>query len=80
MNHPAIAFISSLRRAWQNPGTPWAARLLLLAGIAYVLLPMDLVPDVIPVLGWLDDLAILPAAILLFRRWASRRAGFVARS
>lgn len=79
MNHPAINFITGIRRTWQDPRTPWAARLLLLAAIAYVLLPMDIVPDVIPVLGWLDDLAILPAAMLLFRRWSSRRASVVAR-
>lgn len=74
MTHPAITFLSNIRKAWQNPHTPWAARLLLLAGIAYVLIPMDLVPDVIPVIGWLDDMAILPAALFIFQRWTSRRA------
>lgn len=78
MTNPAIQFFANLRNTWHDSRTPWAARLLLLAGIAYVLMPVDLVPDVIPVFGWLDDLAILPAAVWVFQRWsARRRAGAV---
>ncbi|HJR55944.1 MAG TPA: DUF1232 domain-containing protein, partial [Rhizomicrobium sp.] len=45
--------------------TPWFPRLLALAIAAYALSPIDLIPDFIPVLGYLDDLIIVPLGILL---------------
>ncbi|MFT4268336.1 MAG: YkvA family protein [Xenophilus sp.] len=39
----------------RDPRSPIAAKLTALAAVLYVLSPVDLVPDVIPVLGWLDD-------------------------
>jgi uncharacterized membrane protein YkvA (DUF1232 family) len=42
-----------------NPKTPWYIRLLLLIPLAYVLFPIDFVADAIPILGQLDDLAVL---------------------
>jgi uncharacterized membrane protein YkvA (DUF1232 family) len=44
---------------------PWRARLVAIFVIAYALWPFDLVPDAIPVLGWLDDLVIVPAGLWL---------------
>lgn len=73
MTNSALTFLGNLRRAWHDPETPWAARWVLLAGVAYVLIPIDFIPDVIPVVGWLDDLAILPAALYVFQRWTARR-------
>jgi uncharacterized membrane protein YkvA (DUF1232 family) len=49
--------------------TPWAARLLILAVVAYALSPIDLIPDFIPVLGYVDDLIIIPAGIALALRF-----------
>ncbi len=49
--------------AYQDPRTPWYAKALILAIIAYALSPVDLIPDFIPVLGLLDDLILLPVAI-----------------
>lgn len=54
--------------AARDPGTPWAVRLLALAVAAYALSPIDLIPDFIPVLGYLDDLLILPLGIALVLR------------
>lgn len=65
---------SAIVRAWRDPRTPWAARVLLIAAGVYVVLPFDLVPDLIPIMGWIDDLAIVPIALLLFERWAKRRS------
>jgi uncharacterized membrane protein YkvA (DUF1232 family) len=51
--------------AARDPRTPWAARAVALAAVAYALSPIDLIPDPIPVLGYLDDLIVLPALIAL---------------
>ena len=49
----------------QDPRTPWFAKVLLLAAIGYVLLPFDLIPDWIPVLGYVDDIVLVPLGIWL---------------
>lgn len=54
--------------AARDPRTPWPARLLALAIAAYALSPIDLIPDVIPVLGYLDEVILLPLAIALVVR------------
>jgi len=51
--------------AGQHPDTPWYAKALGLFVMAYALSPIDLVPDFIPVLGYLDDIILLPALIWL---------------
>ena len=57
--------ISVIGLAVQDPRTPWYARILAAAVIAYAFSPVDLVPDFIPVLGYLDDLVLIPAGIAL---------------
>ena len=54
--------------AARDPRTPWPVRLLAMAVAAYALSPIDLIPDFIPVLGYLDDLLIVPLGILLVVR------------
>ncbi len=54
--------------AGRDPRVPWPARAVLLATVAYALSPVDLIPDVIPVLGLLDDLLIVPAGLWLALR------------
>ena len=51
--------------AGRHPRTPWPAKALGVFVVAYALSPIDLVPDFIPVLGYLDDVLLLPALIWL---------------
>jgi uncharacterized membrane protein YkvA (DUF1232 family) len=48
-----------------DPRVPWYAKALALAVAAYALSPIDLIPDFIPVLGYLDDLILIPVGIAL---------------
>lgn len=61
--------IAVYRAVWKDPRTPRAAKVLLSIALGYLLLPFDLVPDFIPVLGQLDDIVVVPllvgAALLL---------------
>ena len=54
--------------AIRDARTPWYAKGAALCVVAYALSPIDLIPDPIPVLGYLDDLIIVPLGILLVRR------------
>lgn len=78
--------IVALWIAARDPRVPWYVKALCAAVAAYALSPIDLIPDFIPVLGYLDDVILLPLGILLavrlipadlmaeFRSEASRRA------
>ena len=46
----------ALYLAARHPHTPWYAKLVVAAIVAYALSPIDLIPDFVPVLGYLDDL------------------------
>lgn len=54
--------------AYRDPRTPLAIKLLCAFVVAYALSPIDLIPDFIPVLGYLDDVLLLPALIWLALR------------
>lgn len=54
--------------AYTDKRTPWYAKVVIICTIAYALSPIDLIPDFIPVLGYLDDLLILPLGIALAYR------------
>jgi uncharacterized membrane protein YkvA (DUF1232 family) len=51
--------------AVRDPRVPWYAKLVAGAVAAYALSPVDLIPDFIPVVGYLDDLVIVPLGLLL---------------
>jgi len=55
----------ALYLAYQDPQTPLAAKIIAALVIAYALSPIDLIPDFIPVIGYLDDLLLLPLGIIL---------------
>jgi uncharacterized membrane protein YkvA (DUF1232 family) len=78
--------VIALYIAGRDPRVSWSVKLAAMAVAAYALSPIDLIPDFIPVLGYLDDLVIVPLGILLvvkliplplmaeFREEALRRA------
>ena len=51
--------------AYRHPGTPLFAKALCMFVVAYALSPIDFIPDFIPVLGYVDDVLLLPALIWL---------------
>ena len=51
--------------AYRDERVSWWARVIILCVVAYAFSPLDLIPDFIPVLGYLDDLIILPLGIFL---------------
>ena len=51
--------------AAKDPRTPWYARALIFFVVAHTFSPIDLIPDFIPVLGYLDDLIITPGGLWL---------------
>ena len=57
--------IYALYLASKHPQTPWYAKVLAVLIIGYALSPIDLIPDFIPVLGYLDDLILVPLGIAL---------------
>jgi uncharacterized membrane protein YkvA (DUF1232 family) len=57
--------VHALYLAARDPRTPWLAKAFALAIAAYALSPIDLIPDFIPVLGYLDEVLLLPLAIAL---------------
>jgi uncharacterized membrane protein YkvA (DUF1232 family) len=57
--------VHALYPAAGDPRVPWYAKVAAIAVAAYALSPIDLIPDFIPVIGYLDDLVIVPLGILL---------------
>ena len=57
--------VFALYLAYKDPRTPWYAKLFGALVVAYAFSPVDLIPDFIPILGYLDDLILLPIGIAL---------------
>lgn len=64
--------VLALWLAARDPRVPWFAKAVAAGVAAYALSPIDLIPDVIPVLGYLDDLVIVPLGIMLAIRLIPR--------
>jgi uncharacterized membrane protein YkvA (DUF1232 family) len=59
------AWTYALYSAYRDPRVPWYARVFALCVVAYAVSPIDLIPDFVPVLGYLDDLVLVPLGIAL---------------
>jgi uncharacterized membrane protein YkvA (DUF1232 family) len=57
--------IKALYIAYKDPRSPWYAKACAAFVVMYLASPIDLIPDFIPVLGYLDDLIVVPAGIAL---------------
>jgi uncharacterized membrane protein YkvA (DUF1232 family) len=64
--------VHALYFAARDPRVPWHAKALALVVAGYALSPIDLIPDFIPVLGYLDDAILVPLGILLVVRMIPR--------
>lgn len=71
----------ALWKLFKHPDTPWAPKVVAIAVLAYVLSPIDLLPDFIPIIGQLDELLLVPLGVALVVRltpkplWQARLAG-----
>ena len=63
---------AAMKFALQDPRTPRAAKWLGAAFMAYLLSPIDLIPDFIPVIGQLDDIVLVPAGFYVVWRMIPR--------
>ena len=63
---------AAMKYALEDPRTPRAAKLLGAAFLAYLLSPIDLIPDFIPVVGQLDDIVVVPAGFFIVWRMIPR--------
>jgi uncharacterized membrane protein YkvA (DUF1232 family) len=64
--------VHALYLAARDPRTPWLAKLVAAGVVAYAVSPIDLIPDFVPVLGYLDDLILIPLGIALAIRLIPR--------
>ena len=55
----------ALYLAYRDPRVPWYARILAICVVGYAFSPIDLIPDPIPILGYLDDLILVPLGVWL---------------
>ncbi len=60
--------VVALSFAVRDPRVPWYAKVAAACVVAYALSPIDLIPDFIPVLGYLDDLVLVPLGVWLVLR------------
>jgi uncharacterized membrane protein YkvA (DUF1232 family) len=60
--------LTALYLVCRDPRTSWYAKALGVCIVAYALSPIDLIPDPIPILGYLDDLILIPLGIIAVRK------------
>ena len=66
--------LAQIRRYFRDEQVPGWRKFVVVGAVAYVLLPIDLIPDLVPVLGWLDDIGAIGAALSFLSRDVSSHA------
>ena len=69
---PKVGWLRALARYYRDRDASVFGKLIALVAIVYVVMPMDLVPDVVPVVGWLDDLGVMGLATAWLLRVVAR--------
>ncbi len=67
-----IGYMSAIWRFFRDPNGSKLGKLFVLAALVYVIMPIDFVPDLAPVIGWLDDLGVASLAIFYLARVAKQ--------
>jgi uncharacterized membrane protein YkvA (DUF1232 family) len=57
--------VYAMHLAYRDPRVPWYARIFAACVVAYAFSPIDLIPDPIPILGYLDDLVLIPLGVIV---------------
>jgi uncharacterized membrane protein YkvA (DUF1232 family) len=60
---PVLAELAALVRFFRDADAPLAGKVFVVGAVAYILMPADAIPDIIPILGWLDDLGVGAVAL-----------------
>ena len=66
-----LAKLRAVKRYLSDPSVPWRRKIWVYVILIYFLSPLDFLPDILPGLGWLDDLIVLSVGLL----WLSRELG-----
>ena len=66
--------VHAIYLAARDPRTPWYAKALAVCVAGYALSPIDLIPDFVPILGWVDDASVIPLLVSLIVRMLPQRA------
>ncbi|MBI5479649.1 MAG: DUF1232 domain-containing protein [Deltaproteobacteria bacterium] len=67
-----IGHLRALGRFFRDPQASLAGKIFVALAVAYVVSPIDAIPDVVPVIGWLDDVGIIGAALAYLSRVLDR--------
>jgi uncharacterized membrane protein YkvA (DUF1232 family) len=67
---PVLKRPGAIWRYLRNPDAPKAPKLFLLFAVLYVLMPLDLIPDMAPIITWLDDIGVATMAL----SWVTKKA------
>jgi uncharacterized membrane protein YkvA (DUF1232 family) len=69
--------VYALYLAYRDPRTPWYGKVFAALVIAYAFSPIDLIPDPIPILGYLDDLILIPLGVVIALKMGAALVGAI---